>query len=42
MHGNLDGLFERLQKNDFRRRFRLSGTDVAYLRDKGLVQITEH
>ncbi len=38
----LDDLFRRLQRSDFRRRFRLQGRELAYLREKGLARVLEH
>lgn len=36
------GLFERLSKSDFRRRFRLSPKDLDYIRTKGMDTIRKH
>lgn len=40
--GELDGVFERLGKSSFRRRFRLAGQELSYLRRKGLAIILRH
>jgi hypothetical protein len=39
---DMDELFEALGRSEFRRRFRLSGREAAYLRQKGLTTILEH
>ena len=39
---DLDEVFEGLEKSDFRRRFRLKGKELAYLREKGLATVLEH
>lgn len=38
----MDALFTRLARSRFRRRFRLRGADLAYLRDRGLPAVMEH
>ena len=38
----LDDLFARLARSDFRRRFRLRGRELDYLRARGLEQVMEH
>ena len=38
----LDEVFERLPRSDFRSRFRLGPTDLAYLERKGLETVLEH
>lgn len=38
----LTDLFERLSKSDFRSRFRLSGKDREYVKEKGLPTIRKH
>jgi hypothetical protein len=39
---DIDELFARLGKSKFRSRFRLSGKDAQYLKDKGITIILEH
>jgi Domain of unknown function (DUF4186) len=39
---NLDEVFERLQRSAFRQRFRLRGTELAYLEQKGLETVMTH
>jgi predicted Fe-S protein YdhL (DUF1289 family) len=39
---DLDEVFAELEKSDFRRRFRLKGKELAYLREKGLPVVLEH
>ncbi|HEV2735735.1 MAG TPA: DUF4186 domain-containing protein [Longimicrobiaceae bacterium] len=39
---DLDDLFAALAKSDFRRRFRLRGPDLAYLRGRGIEAVMEH
>ena len=39
---DLDEVFAELEKSDFRRRFRLKGKELAYLREKGLAVVLEH
>lgn len=39
---NLDDLFDALSRSSFRRRFRLRGKDLDYLRDKGLPLVMHH
>jgi hypothetical protein len=39
---DIDELFARLRKSKFRSRFRLSGKDAQYLKDKGITTILEH
>ncbi len=39
---DLDDLFAHLAKSDFRRRFRLRGPELAYLRSCGLDAVMEH
>ncbi|MGJ0533042.1 MAG: DUF4186 domain-containing protein [Methylocystis sp.] len=39
---DLDDLFAALARSDFRRKFRLKGGDVEYLRDKGLPLVMLH
>jgi hypothetical protein len=39
---DIDELFARLEKSKFRSRFRLSGKEAQYLKDKGMVTILEH
>ncbi|MET0396404.1 MAG: DUF4186 domain-containing protein [Longimicrobiaceae bacterium] len=39
---DLDDLFAALATSDFRRRFRLRGPELAYLRDRGLPAVMEH
>ena len=39
---DMDELFEGLGRSEFRSRFRLSGTEAAYLEEKGLSIILEH
>lgn len=38
----LDELFARLARSDFRRRFRLRGRELEYLRSRGLHEVMEH
>ncbi|MGD8787227.1 MAG: DUF4186 domain-containing protein [Phycisphaerales bacterium] len=38
----MDELFSRLEKSKFRSRFRLSGKEAQYLKDKGITTILEH
>jgi predicted Fe-S protein YdhL (DUF1289 family) len=42
MRGNLDEVFAALAGSAFRRRFRLQGKELQYLRRKGLAVVTEH
>jgi len=42
MGGDLDELFERLARSEFRSRFRLRGRELEYLRRKGLEAVMEH
>lgn len=39
---DLDSLFAALAQSDFRRKFRLRGVDLDYLRDKGLPLVLLH
>ena len=39
---DLDDLFAALARSDFRRRFRLRGPELAYLRGRGLEAVMEH
>jgi predicted Fe-S protein YdhL (DUF1289 family) len=39
---DLDDLFAALSRSDFRRRFRLRGPDLAYLRSRGIDAVMEH
>jgi predicted Fe-S protein YdhL (DUF1289 family) len=39
---DLDALFAALAQSDFRRKFRLKGADLEYLRDKGLPLVLLH
>jgi hypothetical protein len=39
---DIDELFARLGKSKFRSRFRLSGKEARYLKDKGMATILEH
>jgi predicted Fe-S protein YdhL (DUF1289 family) len=39
---DLDDLFAALSTSDFRRRFRLRGPELAYLRGRGLPAVMEH
>lgn len=39
---DLDDLFAALARSDFRRRFRLRGAELAYLRSRGLPAVMEH
>src|SRR5919202_5114936 len=39
---DLEEVFAELEKSDFRRRFRLKGKELAYLREKGLATVLEH
>ncbi|MGV3723466.1 MAG: DUF4186 domain-containing protein [Actinomycetota bacterium] len=39
---NLDELFPQLQQSSFRRRFRLQGRELEYLRREGLPKVMEH
>jgi hypothetical protein len=39
---DLDDLFAALSRSDFRRRFRLRGPDLAYLRGRGIGAVMEH
>jgi predicted Fe-S protein YdhL (DUF1289 family) len=39
---DLDALFAALAQSDFRRKFRLKGADLEYLRDKGLPVVLLH
>jgi len=39
---DLEALFAALAKSDFRRKFRLKGADLEYLRDKGLPLVLLH
>src|SRR5919199_4635466 len=38
----LEEVFAEFEKSDFRRRFRLRGKELAYLREKGLATVLEH
>lgn len=42
MKRNLDEVFDALAESPFRRRFRLRGKELDYLRRKGLAVVTEH
>ena len=42
MSNDLSELFERLGRSEFRRRFRLRGRELEYLRRKGLGVVLEH
>lgn len=42
MGGDLDELFDRLGRSEFRSRFRLRGKELDYLNSKGLDVILEH
>ena len=42
MRGDLDELFDRLGRSEFRRRFRLRGRELEYLRRRGLEVVLEH
>ena len=42
MRRNLDELFDALAESPFRRRFRLRGKELEYLRRKGLPVVLEH
>jgi predicted Fe-S protein YdhL (DUF1289 family) len=42
MSRNLDDIFEALGQSSFRRRFRLRGRELEYLRRKGLPVVMEH
>jgi hypothetical protein len=42
MKRNLDEIFAALAESPFRRRFRLRGKELAYLRGKGLAVVLEH
>jgi hypothetical protein len=42
MSKDLSGLFDRLGRSEFRRRFRLRGKELEYLRRKGLGVVLEH
>ena len=42
MDDELSELFERLGRSEFRRRFRLRGRELEYLRRKGLDVVLEH
>jgi len=39
---NLDDVFSQLQQSAFRRRFRLKGRELDYLRREGLPKVMEH
>jgi hypothetical protein len=39
---DLEEVFAELEKSDFRRRFRLKGKELEYLREKGLPVVLEH
>jgi predicted Fe-S protein YdhL (DUF1289 family) len=39
---DLEEVFAELEKSDFRRRFRLKGKELDYLREKGLATVLEH
>ncbi len=39
---DLDEVFAELARSEFRRRFRLRGKELAYLREKGLPPVLEH
>lgn len=39
---DLDDLFAALSRSDFRRRFRLRGPELAYLRGRGIQAVMEH
>jgi hypothetical protein len=39
---DLEEVFSELAGSDFRRRFRLRGKELAYLREKGLAAVLEH
>jgi predicted Fe-S protein YdhL (DUF1289 family) len=39
---DLDDLFAALSRSDFRRRFRLRGPDLAYLRGRGIGAVMDH
>ncbi|HET8656898.1 MAG TPA: DUF4186 domain-containing protein [Longimicrobiaceae bacterium] len=38
----MEALFARLARSDFRRRFRLRGRDLEYLRSRGMETVLEH
>ena len=38
----LDDVFARLARSDFRRRFRLRGRELEYLRTRGIEQVMQH
>ena len=42
MNGDLDEVFERLNRSDFRRRFRLRAAEREYLERKGLDAVMSH
>ena len=42
MQRNLDEVFAALEQSSFRRRFRLRGKELAYLRHRGLPVVLEH
>ena len=42
MPPDLDSLFERLERSDFRRRFRLRGAERGYMAQKGLDTVLSH
>jgi hypothetical protein len=42
MRGDLQDLFDRLQKSAFRKRFRLAGKDRAYTADRTPADIAQH
>jgi hypothetical protein len=42
MKSNVDEVFVALNESPFRRRFRLRGKELEYLRDKGLRVVLEH
>ena len=42
MKRNLDEVFDALAESPFRRRFRLRGKELDYLRRKGLIVVMEH
>jgi hypothetical protein len=39
---DLTSVFERLSRSSFRQRFRLHGSELAYLRSKGIEVVLEH
>jgi hypothetical protein len=42
MSDPLDDVFARLSRSDFRRRFRLRGRELEYLRSRGVDEVMEH